>query len=151
MARRSPESPPETGTRHNEVGESLSLLPNLGSYAQQYNHSVLQDINAYSLHTLAVTEFQWVVTAATTMEDDSIPAVDRARAVNLKTLHRMLAMAPPWEDTDVPSEWRPPTDDMKVTVHDTIIRKDLMTGRTLEERELAKYDLPYYVMNPEEN
>lgn len=110
---------------------------------------MIQSISVYSLRTIAVTEFQWISIAATTIEDDTIPSVEAARSRNLKELHETISTEPP--GLGLPSTWRKPTSDMKVTVRDTIVKQDLTTGKTLEERELAEYILPYYAMNPEEN
>lgn len=107
-------------------------------------------IFAYTLRTISVTENQWISIAATTMEDDSIPSVEMARSANLKSLHASLAAPPPME-LGVPTTWREPHDDMKVTVTDTIVRHDLVTGEIHEERELESYTIKYAAMNTEEN
>lgn len=108
------------------------------------------DIITYTLRTIAVTEHQWISMTATTMEDDSIPSVEEARRTNLRAIHKSIAI-PPSMDLGVPSTWREPFADMKVTVSDSIIKQDLMTGAALEERELERYTVSYGSMNPEEN
>lgn len=107
-------------------------------------------IIAYTLRTIAITQHQWIAAANTVLEGDSVDDVDKARAENLQTLHHTLAQPPP-KRLSKGTTWQQPYHDMSVTIHDTLTKHDLMTGKTLDERELAKYDIPYYAMNPEEN
>lgn len=100
----------------------------------------------YTLRTICVTEHQWIARAETTMEDDSIESVTVARAENLLSLQRNLSTAPPMMFGRIPSTWREPYEDMKVTVEEKIIKQDLMTGDLIYERGLEAYTIPYKYM-----
>ena len=109
-----------------------------------------EPISAFTFRTVAVIENQWISIASTTMETDSLPYVEAARVENLQALHQNLAVPPPM-DLGRGSTWREPKDDMMVTITDTIVKHDLMTGATLDERPLEPYNILYRSMNPEEN
>jgi len=109
-------------------------------------------IITFTLRTVGVTEDQWISSTATTMEDDTIESVERARVRNLKALHTSLATPPPaLTPLGLSSAWREPYDDLRVTIHEKIIRQDLISGEALEERELGTHTTRYYLMNLEEN
>lgn len=108
-------------------------------------------IIAYTLRTIAVTADQWIASIATTMEDDSVVAVEQARIHNMKSLHTNLATPPPMAPMGLSSAWREPYDDLRVTIHETIIKQDLISGMALDERELETYTVRYDLMNLEEN
>mgnify|MGYP003511747435 CR=1 FL=1 len=108
-------------------------------------------IIAYTLRTVAVTADQWIASIATTMEDDSIVAVEQASARNMKAIHTNLAVPPPLAPMGLASAWREPYDDLRVTIHETIIKQDLISGIALDERQLETYTTRYDLMNTEEN
>jgi hypothetical protein len=83
---------------------------------------------------------------ATTMEDDLIDSVVVARAENLLTLQGQLRKEPPRVFMLPPPAWREPHDDMVVTVSETLIKQDLMSGKALSEREMEKYEIPFQYM-----
>jgi len=100
----------------------------------------------YSFRSISVTETNWISQTSTTMEDDSIDAVSMARAENLAELHRLIAVPPPPLFARITSSWREPYDDMSVEIQETLIKQDLMTGKSLSEREMEPYKIPYQYM-----
>lgn len=97
---------------------------------------------------MAITEHQWLAIASAAADGDSISAVDEARAENLKYLHYRLGQHPPL-DLGRGTTWHEPHDDMKVKIHETLTRHDLVTGTALEERIFEEYVVHYSTMNPE--
>jgi hypothetical protein len=108
-------------------------------------------IIAYTLRTIAVTADQWISSIATTMEDDTIGAVQQAHSRNMKALHTNLATPPPLAPLGLSSAWREPYNELLVTIHETVIKQDLISGEALDERNLETYTIRYDLMNTEEN
>lgn len=104
---------------------------------------------AYSLRTIAITEHQWITVAATSMLDKTDPSVRAAQAENSVVLHRSLANQPPMLLGQA-TTWREPEPEMKVTVHDTIVKQNLVTGEAVEEHELKPYVVLYQDLAPED-
>ena len=100
----------------------------------------------WTLRTVAVTEHQWITVAATVIEDDSVDAVADGRTTNLQTIYRNLTQRPPGLTLGQGATWHDPYPEMRVEVHDTLVRQDLETGVSLEERALTTYTLPYDAM-----
>lgn len=107
-------------------------------------------IIAYTLRTIAVTADQWIASVATTMEDDTLGAVQQAHVRNMEAIHKNLAVPPPVPE-GMASAWREPYNELLVTIHETVIKQDLISGEALDERNLETYTIRYDLMNTEEN
>jgi hypothetical protein len=106
----------------------------------------IPSVHAFTLRAISVTERGWISHTATTMEDDSEMSLRLARAENLMNLHSIIAKEPAGFALRIPTTWSPPSDDMKVTVRETIIKQDLMTGKNLGETDVDDYEILYAQM-----
>jgi hypothetical protein len=104
-----------------------------------------QTIAIFSLRSISTTESGWISQTSTTMEDGSDMSLRLARAENLMNLHSIIGTEPPdlGFALRIQTAWRPPTDDMKVRIKETVIEQDLMTGMILGEQEVEEYEITY--------
>jgi hypothetical protein len=106
---------------------------------------VSETISAFTLRSVAVTDYGWIAYTATTMEDDSDTAHRLARSENNRALHEQLQNEPPGVGMGfaVRSTWRIPSDDTRIKIAETVVHQDLLTGKTLNEREVEGYEITY--------